>query len=432
MSLSNLYNETELTSKEYRLETAIKSIRDAIRSKFTREKSFLDTVELEFPHIGVHHHPLDYYSVFKPGNKKQSVVMPILSLVFFEDLCTAYGWLWANSHSLETVDEYITMLKVDREYQAELVQCLGVLKEFQKCRERLRNTWASDFVDRKFPLPPQNALQIPKDALQDENIEGLSRRFRNSGYAFILAHELGHLYHNHTDQNITNEIEADLFALEVMQSTSTIPMGMVLWFLATAYYFPTRGSFESEKKWEEFVKNEMTHPLNEQRLIVLATRLNEYANDDNFTKFAQVPAADKEVIRFIADGVLKIVSVLEDVDIQRYMITKARSSNVSSLAPRPQINLNDPSQFPSSLEPLSPATIPPELATLIAQITKRQANQRPNRMADVKRDLQRLATQSLGSSVQLPPNTRIDQSAIVSQSTCKSPTTQFDIRWSSA
>lgn len=185
-----------------------------------------------------------------------------------------------------------------------------------------------------YPLP-LTALQIPADALKDDNVDKLSLRFRNSGYAFILSHELGHLYHRHEGSTIRNEEEADLFALKIMQQKPpTIPMGIVLWFLATAYYFQNRGNFASERKWEEFLRNEMTHPLNEQRLRTLAERLNEYAAD--FTQIVN-SAADKEIIRFIANGILnEIVPVLEEVEIQHGLTAKARSLRVSSLAPRSQ------------------------------------------------------------------------------------------------
>lgn len=155
-------------------------------------------------------------------------------------------------------------------------------------------------------------MQIPTDALEDHTANNLSLRFRNSGYAFILAHELGHLYHAHVSSSITNEEEADLFALNIMQRTSTIPMEITLWLQATAYYSWNRGDFASEQAWKRFLeRNPPTHPLNGQRLRVLAQRLKDHADD--FTQIVQ-KAADKEIILFIANGILdRIVPVLEDV-----------------------------------------------------------------------------------------------------------------------
>ena len=111
-------------------------------------------------------------------------------------------------------------------------------------------------------------------------------------------------------------------------------MGITLWFQATAYYSWNRGDFASEQAWKNFLaKHKPTHPLNGQRLRVLAQRLKDHADD--FTQIVQ-KSADKERILFIANGILdRIIPVLEDIDLQYYMAALARNSNISSLAPRP-------------------------------------------------------------------------------------------------
>jgi serine/threonine protein kinase len=62
---------------------------------------------------------------------------------------------------------------------------------------------------------------------------------------------------------------------------------------------------------------------------------------------------------------------------------------------------SDPSQSPFVFAPLSSATIPAELATLILRMVKTEANQRPANVAEVKQELQRIAAHPTGS--QLPP-----------------------------
>ena len=96
------------------------------------------------------------------------VVTPIFSLLFLEDLCTAYAWLYKNGYGLETVDEYLTMLQY---------------------RPR------SDFGGR-YPSPLE-ALGIPISTVDDPSLQGLGLRFRNSMYAFIMAHEVGHILYRH-------------------------------------------------------------------------------------------------------------------------------------------------------------------------------------------------------------------------------------------
>jgi len=47
----------------------------------------LQGVRLEFPPVDVNGSPLNFYS------HRTSVTLPVLSLLFVEDICTAYAWL---------------------------------------------------------------------------------------------------------------------------------------------------------------------------------------------------------------------------------------------------------------------------------------------------------------------------------------------------
>src|ERR1041385_6645485 len=163
---------------------------------------------------------LGYYS----ESRSRVVTMPAISLLFYEDLCTAYAWLQRRGYRLETVEEYVAMLKYKR---------------------------AAAFGGR-YP-PPLTALGIPADALTDAGVNDLSLRFRNTGYAFILAHELGHVRFQHggyAGVPITaaqaNEAQADEFALELMRRVSEIPMGAMIFFQAGIYYFENRADFPSD------------------------------------------------------------------------------------------------------------------------------------------------------------------------------------------
>lgn len=129
------------------------------------EKENLAQVEFQFPLVGEYgfqNDPLAYYSTGNPP----AVMMPIQSLKFLDDLSIAYAWLWANGYGLETVTDYVAMLK----YQND------------------------EFLAGRHPAPLV-ALHIPDNALEDPEIDELALRFFNSARAFILAHELGHIYH---------------------------------------------------------------------------------------------------------------------------------------------------------------------------------------------------------------------------------------------
>lgn len=309
MILSRMYDTLALTEAKPRLETRVREIlAKGLRPKFSPDElRKLNQVQLDFPLVGQRRDPFDYYANYA----NQTVYFPIISLRFFEDICTAYAWLWANNFSLSTIDEYVAMLKY---------------RPF------------SEFASRGYSLP-LDALRIPDNALADQNVDQLSLRIRNSGYAFILAHELGHIYYEDrgyagltSDQAQRIETKADHFALDILQRASTIPMGAMLWLQATAYFSQNRGDFQSDEEWKEFLHSEMTHPLNSFRLHTLAARL--YAQADDFSHYEKDRQSGKENLEFIAQGMLRIAEIADDMDLQRTIAGNARSANLSTLAPR--------------------------------------------------------------------------------------------------
>ena len=238
-----------------------------------------------------------------------TVTMPALSLKFLDDLSVAYAWLSLNGCSLETPAEYISMLKYNR---------------------------PSQFAGGRYPMPLA-ALQIPEDALEDPAVDELSLAFFNHARAYILAHELGHVYCGHPGYGPgttraaarRHEAAADRFALEILRKSGTIPVGMVTYFLGWAHYAPNRWDFEGEADWQEYL-DQATHPLTSDRLSALATTLE--ANIESFTRNQPDPAAE-EKIRSIAGDIAGIAHSLDDRDVQA-AITLAASTTVQNLAPR--------------------------------------------------------------------------------------------------
>jgi hypothetical protein len=309
--VSGIYDEGKLAQEKSRLERRVKEIWKVIESNLTqKEKQALTNVRLEFPLIGANRHPIDFYA----DSNKQIVTLPILSLTFLEDLSAAYAWLWAKGQSLETIDEYNALLK------------------YRKGRE---------FKGKNYP-PPLEALRIPAGPFADPKIEGLALRIRNSAFAFILAHELGHIYHRHPGyvEGVTrkearsNEEAADLFALEMMRRTRTIPMGAILFFQATAYYLPNRGDYpddkEGDKKWEAYLDNLATHPLTARRLQLIAKKLEETAEDFvSHEKTKAGRAASTDTIREVAKGANVIAKYLEDTELHHVMIKRVMEIDLS-------------------------------------------------------------------------------------------------------
>ncbi|PYV12684.1 MAG: hypothetical protein DMG07_16660, partial [Acidobacteria bacterium] len=267
----------------------------------------LEGVDFRFPLVGADRSPLDFYS----DSAGRLVYMPVLSLRFVEDLSTAYAWLWANRYSLATVDTYVAMLK------------------YQK-------TGPSG---RTFP-PPLVALQIPADALRNPAVADLSLRFRNEAFAFVLAHELGHVLYRHQGygprvgraQSRRNEEAADRFALEIMRLTSTIPVGALLYFQASAYYQPNRGDFASDLEWETFLEREATHPVTGARLRALASLIRDSADD--LVRLERNRAGGIQIVQGIASRIVAIAATLEDTELQRYVAWKASKDRLESLHPR--------------------------------------------------------------------------------------------------
>ena len=308
-----MYSQAKLTQEKSRFESRINELftKGILPELTADERRVLKNVVLRFPLVGeISQTPIDFYA--GESNGQPFVTMPVLSLLFLEDLFTAYAWLQVNGYSLETIDEYITMLKYKR---------------------------ASDFPGGYY-LPPLEALMIPSDALTDKKVDELSLRFRNTAYAFILLHEMGHILEGHrgyrgitAKQAQSNEESADRFALEVLERTATIPMGAILFFQAQAYYMPNKGQFRAEGKieteadWQNYLNTKFTHPLTTQRLNKMVLYLDRAANQNSF-------GADSQFLRYLAQELIKISDILEIEELQGCMAVVAHRADLSTLAPR--------------------------------------------------------------------------------------------------
>jgi hypothetical protein len=269
------------------------------------EKQALADVELRFPLVGVHQNPFDFYAGSERG--RPTVWLPVLSLKVIEDLSVAWAWRQLHGYSLEPFDEYLAMLK----YRA-----------------------PADFPDGRYP-DPLSALGVPAQIWEQEPaVDDLSLRLRNSAWAFVLAHEMGHLRYGHPgnaavdpETSQRHEAQADQFALDLLARSETIPMGAALWFQATTGFFPNRADFETEAAFLDWQQRQATHPVNSERLQTLALALEQAARDSLDPEHA-------EVLRFIATRLVTIADTLAEPDMQRLIARRASHGDPEELTRR--------------------------------------------------------------------------------------------------
>jgi hypothetical protein len=297
-----VYDAEKLAAERTRLETRTKGLWQLIYNRLLTadERAALKKAQLAFPSLSPDKSLLNFYA----DSRKETVYLPIHSLLFLEDACLAYAWLYEHGYSAETINEYVSMLKYRR---------------------------PRDFPGGKFP-PPLIALRIPANALTEKGVDALSLRFRNSAYAYVLAHEMGHILKRHpgntavrANTSRANERQADEFALQVLQRDKQVPMGAILLFQMMAFTAsPSRFDYDSAEDWQKALRA-ATHPVSADRIRALADGLKEGADRYGENRDAALFFADK--LKSIADG-------MDDRDRQLYFRRIGQNAPVALLQPR--------------------------------------------------------------------------------------------------
>jgi hypothetical protein len=273
--LSLLYDRSTLEYWGERYKRSTNKILDEVwRVLLSKEKHDLGgRPALNFPLYAegeARQQPLQFYS------SRNIVVFPVFSLKFLDDLCTAYAWLQVKGYRLETVSEYTAILFYGKP--------------------------PSD----GFP-PPLKALGIPKDALNDHQVDELALGHFVTARTFILLHEMGHILFGHNaraprtlDESVRNEQEADRFAATVMQRTPLPPLGMLVWFLADAH-------------WTGFPPRRGDHPMSGERVQALADHIDDPS---------------------LAEQLRKLGQFFDDPDIRAGFVTTGRAGDLAALTLR--------------------------------------------------------------------------------------------------
>jgi hypothetical protein len=299
-----VYDAQKLVAERVRLETRTKELWQVMYDRLLtpNERAALKQVRLAFPTLSPDGSLLNFYADSRQG----IVYLPIHSLLLLEDVCTAYAWLYHKGYSAITINEYASMLKHRR---------------------------PSDFPGGEFP-PPLRALGIPDAALSDKQVSELSLRFRNSAYAYVLGHEVGHILNRHPDNRAvragvsrTDERQADEFALHVLRRDRQIPMGAILLFQMTAFTAsPGRFDYPTIEEWQKAMRA-ATHPVTSDRVRTLAEGLRD--GSDQY-------GTNREIAVDVADKPKKIAAEMDDRDWQLYFRRIGEHASLTTLRPRRQ------------------------------------------------------------------------------------------------
>ncbi|MGE5150359.1 MAG: M48 family metalloprotease [Rhodospirillaceae bacterium] len=247
-----------------------------------QERRTLGAVTLDLGQREDATHPMNFYAA--QGSR---VVLPLSSVKMVSDLTVAVAWL--NRHRLpeKKVFDYAAMLA-------------------------FRGP-APDGV-RALPLA---ALGVPDKALDEPEVEGLFQKLYGDAMVFIMAHELGHLFHHHSatvnlDQSRRQESEADAFAVELMARMHAPPIGIV-------FYFNMVAPFECPAR--------STHPMSGARIERLAAVLRDHG--PLFVQDKPSPQRELLLLESVVQGLLQVAKLLDDPDIREAMRLTGQSSNVA-------------------------------------------------------------------------------------------------------
>jgi hypothetical protein len=286
-SFAYMYGIGKLQQEKPRYEQRIGDVYRHIAALLTEpERRTLAGVRIECPLIGAQTGtPVDFYTM---GHVRSATVfMPVLSLLFLEDLATSFAWLQHHDDSLETIEAYVNLL---------------------------RSKKAADFPGGRYPAPLK-ALGIPPDALSDASVQALARAWRDEAYTYILLHEFGHVLSRYPridgiprEVTRTHEEEADRFALTVLERAKTIPMGMILWLMAQANAMPYKGQLmaegiiKSEVDWQTYMKTWAPHPFTADRLSAITLQLDNWAKRAGQGRLRDILTSRASRLAYIAEG----------------------------------------------------------------------------------------------------------------------------------
>lgn len=292
------YDRAPLDRTESQTTPDIRAIleQDIPRTLTAEERVRLAGVRIEFPREDATY-PAGFYSDWTT----KRIVFPVSSLRFLRDVFAAYAWLSVNTFDLQSVTDYLCMIK----YQ-----------------------WPDGL--RGVAHTPVEALGVPTTALDDSKVGARFQQLFGTAIVFILGHELGHIYHQHPaydrispEQARRQEQEADSFALAIAQRIGEAPIGAALYFHVVAHLETFAGDSDFRTN-----RANRTHPLSSSRIEAIADHIQRNAG-----RFASRPG-DSTLAVAIAGELRTVARVLSDEDVQRALRQIGRSATPATLRPR--------------------------------------------------------------------------------------------------
>ena len=119
----------------------------------------------------------------------------------------------------------------------------------------------------------------------------------------------------------------------VLERADTLPMGVILWFMAQVNAMPSKGQLMAQKlvksdaDWQAYLNTWATHPLTVDRLSAIALYLDAWAK--------RVGSGNQcDVMVFIASKLACMAGELDDPDLQGCMAVAAHRADPATLVPK--------------------------------------------------------------------------------------------------
>lgn len=257
-------------------------------------------VEIETPYL-----PSEGINAFNFYCRDNRIVIPISALLFMDQIMTAFAWLDYNNYTSETIFDYLGMLKYGKTH------------------------------DYPLPWPP---LGIPENVYENQHVNAWSLELSKTALLWIMAHEAGHIFHNHSVSTIANEIQADQYANSMFRKMGYAPKGIPYFFSFYTNIMLHRGDFSTEEAWLEYASHVKTHPCTGDRLILLGNDLKR--NPEDFTRYASGDKATIIGLNKVSDMIIDLGKRLNDPEIQNYLTFRSVMVKTDYLKPHAADNYN--------------------------------------------------------------------------------------------
>jgi hypothetical protein len=295
--VTSLYSATDLQAAADVYTPNIRALwdEDLLPRLSQEERQRAGPVTLQLPLVGMLRSPLAFYS----DPDERLVVLPIATVKFLDDLSVAYA--------------YEEMMGCDQ----------GLVSDYSAALH-----WRSD-VDMG---PPLTALGIPQSALQAPYVKKVAANALKSIVFFVAVHEYAHVMYRHKGYSLITaqqaqqqEIEADLFALDVMRRIGLPPVALGYFFLTSARIEASPGDFDSLADYEGYLHDAATHPLSTSRLLRVADAIQ--AHYVEFARIEDNPQAVQSALLRLVPDLREIATGLDDRRMRLFLVDRARNTD---------------------------------------------------------------------------------------------------------